>query len=692
MQHEIPQLFQRGFLIPETGDAERVFVFRREGNVFPSNIDRSGAQSYFYSKPTLDGQRTLDDEITEYEGRLTGLVAELRALPVGANANAEVSAEVIAHLTTRNAHLRGALAHGFKGILTGAATVFGDEDNLRRLLCIDKPIISDAFRARIATALSNEPLVVALGIPPTLMERFIFAYVREGFSPLFDQQMPIFKAVFGSLVKEVTEHARDGHNEMLARSVVPDARVRRLSSLAWKVVASEYDLILPDCVALSADNEGNYQPLMMASFDDIQEVLLPLTSRTMLIGSHQIDDTKIKNVDFNTVAAACSHMYFISGFQKPELISLIELIGTQSVSVVDAAISHALSQYRPENDVDQRPTIDDQQASPLSIRIPINYHGDFDDDLINRISGELSDLLAQVAWTTPLDRLDGITFADDYAAALNNLDRGMAGMPAPEARNDEIGVGVAQCPIVVREGRVKGHVILRGLVGRMLLSDHEDQRAQAIYVIANQLAHAGVTQILDEALPGVLLTPISNPMNSDLHRFTYAGWNGYFASRASAGFGGGSLAHTQSLLRSALEDAFSVVPKQRSSYLHDKDITSLMQIALSKIAFILEQAGNLLGHAAGLDCHPLVEADELEGELRRRELLAWLADYNRDLIRLWERRGQWASYEEFLALNYHAERLLWCFGIAPWTTPEGVYRIEVSTTSDEQPLGANRPT
>ena len=79
IQHEIPQLFQRGFLIPETGDAERVFVFRRGGKSYPSHINRSGAERYFYSQPSLAGERTLDDEITDYESRLTTLVSELRS-------------------------------------------------------------------------------------------------------------------------------------------------------------------------------------------------------------------------------------------------------------------------------------------------------------------------------------------------------------------------------------------------------------------------------------------------------------------------------------------------------------------------------------------------------------------------------------------------------------------------------------
>jgi hypothetical protein len=67
-------------------------------------------------------------------------------------------------------------------------------------------------------------------------------------------------------------------------------------------------------------------------------------------------------------------------------------------------------------------------------------------------------------------------------------------------------------------------------------------------------------------------------------------------------------------------------------------------------------------------------------------LLVWYYDYGRDLAYLWDRRGEWKSYDEFLALNRHAERLLWPFAIVPWTNPEGQYRVEVPLHVDANAL------
>lgn len=687
IQHEIPQLFQRGFLIPETGDAERVFVFRRGGKSYPSHINRSGAERYFYSQPSLAGERTLDDEITDYESRLATLVSELRSLSGGVNADAIVSAEVIAHLTTRNAHLRGALVHGFDGLARGAIEVFGNEANWRGLFGIQTPQISNTFRSRIGEIFSKQPVVQMSGIPLDLLERFAFAALREGLSPFFEQQLPFLQQVMQTLSTEAPANVRDIHNKVLEGAPAPVARINALSTLVWRTHETAFDVILPDCVAITRDRDGQYHPLMMTAFDDIQDVYLPLTSRKILVGSHKNNGQDIDLTMFNGAAAECSHAYFICGFNCPEIASLSASIGMRSVRVIDAAISEALSSYSHE-DVQQLPTsaIINERNSKTPLSIPVNFNGAFEQEDVHRISTAITEVLASAAWTIPLERLDGITFADDYAAALHRLDRGMLDAPPISTKDDEAGLGVAQAPMVIRDGVIKSHIVLRGLIGRMLVSEDDANRLHAHYVIVHELAHAGFTQVIDDTLPGVLLTPIQDAMDGDLHRITYAAWNGYFAARASANFAVGRLNDIQSLLLAGITEAFTAIPEARLAYRDHGDLNVLMMLASSKVAFVLEWAGNLLGHAAGAECNALEGNRGLEEELTQRELRAWLEDFGRDLEYLWDRRGRWEAYDEFIAINRHAERLLWCFGIVPWTTPDGVYRIEVPISTDEEVL------
>lgn len=110
-QHHIPQSVLRAFETPSRGKKIQVWVFSKQ-NQFKAPTDDVAAERHFYSELSTDGTKTLDDLITDYENGFTGQIISLRNVPVGASADAATAAEVIAHLTIRNAHLRNSLSGG----------------------------------------------------------------------------------------------------------------------------------------------------------------------------------------------------------------------------------------------------------------------------------------------------------------------------------------------------------------------------------------------------------------------------------------------------------------------------------------------------------------------------------------------------------------------------------------------------
>ena len=120
----------------------------------------------------------------------------------------------------------------------------------------------------------------------------------------------------------------------------------------------------------------------------------------------------------------------------------------------------------------------------------------------------------------------------------------------------------------------------------------------------------------------------------------------------------------------------------RMAYRQRGDLVQLSQEILPRLAFVLEHAGNLLGHCDGLDTLPLDDEPQLVALLEETGLRNWFDSYHRQLGELWNRRGEWTSFDEFLALNRHTERLLWQFGIFPWRTADGSYRVEIPLATD----------
>jgi hypothetical protein len=696
VQHEIPQLFLRGFLIPSNGNAEQVFVYRRErAEPFISGIDRAAAEGYFYSRLATDGSKTLDDKITDYESRLDQLVGELRALAPGDTADPLTAAEVIAHLTTRNAHLRGSFAQGMKTIAAHARAVFSDQDTLLGLLGLDESEPGPRFRERVGKSVDQNAMMAQAGLPPRVLERVAFFLAKENFASADLEHIRPLLTALDELENQASALARDSHNKVLATSVAPAIRVAKLGVLRWRVEEADFDLILPDCVAIGLTTDGKPHPLMMADADEIAAVAMPLGSRALLVGRSQA----VPNLDissFNAAAAACSQSYFLAASQADELVGLLGRLGSRALSVIEDAVRNGVyellpaPQDRPSADEDRgdpsAPSNEDLAAPKAPNSIAITFRGDFDEALRERIAEATAQIVAEACWTVPLDRLDGITFADDYVEGLRMLDRGFPTARPVETHQTDSAAGIAQAPTVMRDGIVKGHVVMSGALARHLIGGDAFYRQLAVHALVNQLALVGCTEIFDETLPGVLLKPFKDGFDHDMQACVWSGWHGYFAARASAAFNPAHFNLEAEVLLAALREAKTEIPAARLAYRQHGDLGQLFQVVLRRLAFILEHAGDLLGHYDGLGMPLLDGVPELHVALKELGLSNWVESYHQQLAELWDRRGEWTSFDEFLALNRHTERLLWQFGIFPWRTEDGGYRVEIPLATDAMDL------
>jgi hypothetical protein len=116
----------------------------------------------------------------------------------------------------------------------------------------------------------------------------------------------------------------------------------------------------------------------------------------------------------------------------------------------------------------------------------------------------------------------------------------------------------------------------------------------------------------------------------------------------------------------------------------------LLATAGPTIATLLKHLGNLLGHCDGLR-RSAFENAPLDAAFENASLRGWADLFRDDLALIWDRRGQWASINEFFFLNRHAERLLWYFGLFPSKTPDGKMWVHVPLGTDAAHLQGWRP-
>lgn len=349
-QHHIPQSLLRAWEIPSKGKKTQVWVFSKR-NTFWGSTEGVAAERDFYSEPSADGTKTLDDLITDYEARFTKQITALRSLAIGATADPAVAAEVIAHLTIRNAHLRSSIAGGVRSLVEQAADLLFNEKNIRTIFGIDGKQFSPAMTARVDEEIGRDPRFAATGLPREVLHKIGFMAMKENFSHFVTDSLPSMQQALNLLANDAPTFMRKGQNKALFAGLAPDGRTAALAKLNWTVCnGTEGGVILPDCVALGVEGEGSPQPLIMSDLAKLDFVLMPLTPNTMLIGARS-DGANPSLEGFNADAAACSHEFFVSARDGNDRDALVPLLGTRSKSTVDAAIQSAFEGFKKEHDI-----------------------------------------------------------------------------------------------------------------------------------------------------------------------------------------------------------------------------------------------------------------------------------------------------------------------------------------------------
>ena len=689
-QHHIPQSLLRGFRIPGGSKKKSKVWFYESGRAARLELVKEiGGEPFFYSELPTGDAKTLDDKITDYETLVDRYLRTLKESAAGQAVDSRQASEIVAHLTIRNAHLRQIFSLGLESIYGGSANLFGNEATLRPILGVDDKIPSDKLREVVDQQIAQNPVLGSGRVPARVLYQIAQMALQENFNRFFSDQMPHLLAMFSQFASDAPRLARQAHNQALEAVGVPDGRVQLLEMLDWSVQsASDTSFILPDCVALGFDNKDSFQSLMGAGLKDVEAVLMPLSSTKMLLGLRQ--GASVPELrQFNRAAAASSNSFFVAAIECDEFKGLQKTIATSTSHFMEETMGAVFDQFTKERGlpVEQGKPTTEEVTLESEVEVPAapasaapNYTVHFrdcaDQETAERIAASLNSVMREFVRLMPLDRLDGVTFAYDYAGALRELDRGFTASAPLQATNEDYGVGIAMAPLVAREGIPKTHIVMRGEIAHWLIDQDDTNWRFALHTVVQQLAHAAYVQILDETLPGVLLSRISDPYAAFLYPCIESAWEGYFTCRASATFKPDAGNGYVELLISALKRAQTDIGTAKQTYQFDKDMDRLMSIVLPRINDILRFSGSVLGHSDGLS-QSFSQNQAIVEEFQKTGLLNWLTLFGSELSDLWSRSGNWTSFDEFLNLNRHVERLFWQFGLIPWKMDDNRIWVEV---------------
>lgn len=694
-QHHIPRFLQRGFAVAGSRGF-KIWAFDTErAPKKPRSIRSTGTEEHFYSEPSADGSPTLDDLITDQENPLSDKLIALRSQPIGTVVDCNLAAELVSHLAPRTAHLRQTLERGMRQLVTGAAQLISQQNKIEYLLGLDKHEPTEAFTTRFLEELKKVQQVehvAELGIPDKVLERIAFQHARENFDTAMVEIRPMFDRLFADWLENSGEVARTGHNKALSSTQGPNARFDHLANLHWTLApAPPEGAILPDCVAVAYTLSG-MSPLMLADLDETTAVAMPISSHAILLGTPGM--TQLLADDFNRDSARVSHRFFLSATNDAVIAGLRQLIDQRASQLVEEAVQHAfkdlLPPVAPALEVGSDHDSDDDPVGSVTPTLSweLSLLGMFDTaDDAAELTEAIRGVVTAVGYSLPLSRLEGITFSSDYCMALSQIDRGIEGVGPPSSVDPAIGTGFAQTVNVVRDGTIMCRVVVDSGVGFGLLSDEPATVDWATAVLIRQLMLASLTEVVDVSLPGVILQPIADPLQGWLYSAVSAAIDGYVVSHMASGFGNpDELTNGSSqLLAEALDRLREIVLPARLAYRYDGDLDTLLDITMPHVRNVLQFAADLLGHCAGRGISAAEPGSDLAVALERIGLKNWLPRYAGDLETCRLGYGKWQSFDEFLTLNVHVERLMWQLGMIPWANENGM-RVEVPLGTDAEAL------
>ena len=685
-QHYIPRFLQRAFGIRPR--RREIWYFGHSEVAERQLIKRTASEDFFYSEPRADGSSTLDDAITRKESDLAELLNGVRAASPGDAIASPVAAAIVSHLTQRTAHVRAAFSEGVARMLDRAEETFAKRDNIEALMGLDNGLPNERFRELIMKELAGRPEIARLGIPTRVLERMAFLIAKESSGEIVASA----SALLGGLRPQSTELVRDSHNKALGDTIRTGDYEAMLQTFDWSVESGPATgAILPDCVSIGLGSEGIAGNHLLIGRDKLQALLLAVSPERLLIGCNP-GFTLPSDFDYNLEAACLSHTFFLAPRNDEETAQLHAMIGQKLrpalIEAVEGGFDDAVREGTNAgagNDESDADTFGWRPTSGGRYELSLDRCGD--ERTTALIQEAVFLLVDEVATAMPLERLDGITIGSDYPGLLKVVKRGWENAPEPETVSSELGVGIAQTVTVKRSGIVKGRIVASSIVSDALVSEDSRQRMWGTHVLVRQLAAVAQLEIVEGCLPGTLLGSAAEGIDGWLYANVDGVPESYAASWMAAAFGDSPKVAPglRELLAAVIVRMMTVVPRERLAYREHGDLQRLLDVALPEIRHVLMVAADLLGHCAFTSEAPIGADPVLDEALDRAGLRNWFSVYSDHLARFHQRSARWASFDEFLAFNIHAERLLLNVGMFAWEAPDGL-RVEIPLGTDAKAL------
>lgn len=320
--------------------------------------------------------------------------------------------------------------------------------------------------------------------------------------------------------------------------------------------------------------------------------------------------------------------------------------------------------------------------------IPEGYNiclrGFADEDVARKLGNDVGNYLRSLSRFIDVSNLDGLTVAYDYAQALLELDRGYETTRQLTASSGDA-IGVAMTPSVIRNGKLRSHIVINGGLAEYLSDPKGEHFDLALHTLAHECAHVEVTNRFDEAFPNTLLQKSYGTYVEALQwEVILACWDEYAVCRICARIGAEPTNGYEEVFLGQLESAPEAAKNSIIEYRIHGDLDRMLAEVLGAYGNLMKFASYHIGNLRGLD----IAIDDRE---RTNSALSghWFEPFFCRLAdihdKLFAQYGVWQDKADFEAIGALAQSVLAERGVI--IRPEGDnYYVDVPFSPETMPL------
>jgi hypothetical protein len=268
-----------------------------------------------------------------------------------------------------------------------------------------------------------------------------------------------------------------------------------------------------------------------------------------------------------------------------------------------------------------------------------------------------------------LKRLKQVVVSYNYNKALMAVDQGAPVSGPLKPTNDDIAVGIAMTPIVLRDGEAMSVMVLNATYMEILAAAETPENAaireQMIYTLAHECGHVHDLDVRATSMPDIILKRRLSFRDGILFGIASGCWDEYMACRLSAFIARESaLSPLQDTFCTALERARDCANAAIRQYRMHADVSGVTKEVSEIYKRVMVYAAYMLGHIDGIEGEVAALVPKAMDALERHPYFKPFFWKLRDELGVMHRTyGQWNGLEIYEPVKQLADELLKLGGI-----------------------------